>query len=90
MKSNLIMLCLLGLAGILNAQEGKVHQSFTYKYEAVYRDLPFDMPRVEAPIFPDRKVNLADFGAIGNGEELCTSAFAKAIDALAEKGGAGT
>lgn len=87
MKSNLIMLCLLGLAGILNAQEGKVHQSSTYKYEAVYRDLPFDMPRVEAPIFPDRKVNLADFGAIGNGEELCTSAFAKAIDALAEKGG---
>ena len=62
-------------------------QSSTYKYEAVYKDLPFDMPRVEAPKFPDRKVNLADFGAVGNGEELCTAAFAKAIDALAEKGG---
>ncbi len=33
------------------------------------------MPRVEAPKFPDRKVNLADFGAVGNGEELCTAAF---------------
>ena len=32
-------------------------------------------------------MNLADFGAVGNGEELCTAAFAKAIDALAEKGG---
>ena len=31
-------------------------QSSTYKYEAVYKDLPFDMPRVEAPKFPDRKV----------------------------------
>ena len=48
-------------------------QSSTYKYEAVYKDLPFDMPRVEAPKFPDRKVNLADFGAVGNGEELCTA-----------------
>lgn len=34
-------------------------QSSTYKYEVVYKDLPFDMPRVEAPKFPDRKVNLA-------------------------------
>ena len=34
-------------------------QSSTYKYEAVYKDLPFDMPRVEAPKFPDRKVHLA-------------------------------
>ena len=24
-------------------------QSTDYKYEAVYRNLPFDMPRVEAP-----------------------------------------
>lgn len=27
-------------------------QSSTYKYEAVYKDLPFDMPRVEAPKYP--------------------------------------
>mgnify|MGYP007102283507 CR=1 FL=1 len=27
-------------------------QSADYKYEAVYRNLPFDMPRVEAPRFP--------------------------------------
>ena len=33
-------------------------QSTDYKYEAVYRNLPFDMPRVEAPRFPDRTVNL--------------------------------
>ncbi len=54
-------------------------QSSTYKYEAVYKDLPFDMPRVEAPKFPDRKVNLADFGAVGNGEELCTAALPRLL-----------
>lgn len=62
-------------------------QSSTYKYEALYRDLPFEMPRVEAPTFPNRKVCLTDFGAVGNGLDLCTNAFAKAIDALSEKGG---
>ena len=46
-------------------------QSSTYKYEVVYKTCPFDMPRVEAPKFPPiAKVNLADFGAVGNGEEL--------------------
>lgn len=55
-------------------------QSADYKYEAVYRNLPFDMPRVEAPRFPDRTVNLKEFNAVGNGETLCTSAFADAIN----------
>lgn len=62
-------------------------QSADYKYEAVYRNLPFDMPRVEAPRFPDRTVNLAEFNAVGNGETLCTSAFADAINTLSKQGG---
>ena len=57
-------------------------QSEGYKYEYVYRNLPFDMPRVEAPEFPDRTVNLKDFNAVGNGESLCTGAFAEAINCL--------
>lgn len=59
----------------------------TYKYEQLYAELPFDMPRVEAPTFPDRTVSLPDFGAVGNGQNLCTEAFAKAIDTLAAQGG---
>ena len=62
-------------------------QSAEYKYEAVYRDLPFDMPRVVAPEFPDRTVNLKDFGAVGNGKDLCTEAFASAINTLSGQGG---
>lgn len=71
-------LCLMALASC---------QQQAYKYEAVYRNLPFEMPRIEAPTFPDRTVSLADFGAVGNGMDLCTEAFAKAINTLAEQGG---
>lgn len=44
----------------------------TYKYEEIYQKLPFTMPKVEAPQFPSLKVFLPDFGAVGNGVELCT------------------
>ncbi len=61
--------------------------STDYKYEALYEDLPFEMPRVTAPEFPDRTLSIADCGAVGNGAELCTEAFAKAIDSLSAMGG---
>ena len=59
----------------------------TYKYEEIYTNLPFAMPKVEAPRFPDLKVSLPDFGAVGNGVELCTEAFEKAIETLSSRGG---
>ena len=58
-----------------------------YPYESVYKDLPFAMNKVTRPTFPDRVVNLKDYGADNTGETLCTAAFAKAIDALSRKGG---
>ena len=50
-------------------------------------DLPFRMPTVQAPVIPDAQVSLPEFGAVGDGEQLCTEAFARAIDALVKKGG---
>lgn len=61
--------------------------SNTYRFEYLYKDLPFDMPRIDVPSFPKRTVNITDFGAVGNGVDLCTDAFAQAIDFVSSKGG---
>ncbi|MCD8186832.1 MAG: glycoside hydrolase family 28 protein [Rikenellaceae bacterium] len=58
-----------------------------YEYEYLYENLPFEMPRVEKPVFPDYEVNIKDFGAVGDGVFLNTEVFAKAIDHVNEKGG---
>lgn len=39
------------------------------------------------PTFPDRQFDIADFGAVGDGETDCTAAFQKAIAACAKAGG---
>lgn len=58
-----------------------------YKYEYLYKNLPFDMPQIKIPVFPDNQVSITDFGGIGDGMALNTEAFAKAMDALSKKGG---
>ena len=55
--------------------------------DALYENLPFDMPRVALPAIPDRAVVLTDFGGVGDGVALNTAAFADAIASLAKQGG---
>ncbi len=57
------------------------------KYKHYTEGLPFAMSEVKAPAIPDRQVSLADFGAVGDGIQLCTDAFAKAIELLSQRGG---
>jgi polygalacturonase len=61
-------------------KDGNPYAKYTEK-------LPFPMPEVTAPVIPGNQVNLKDFGAVGDGITLNTEAFAKAIDALVQKGG---
>ena len=68
------------ISGFAADKDGNPYAKYTEK-------LPFPMSEVTAPVIPDNQVNLKDFGAVGDGITLNTEAFAKAIDALVQKGG---
>ena len=68
------------ISGFAADKDGNPYAKYTEK-------LPFPMPEVTAPVIPDNQVNLKDFGAVCDGITLNTEAFAKAIDALVQKGG---
>lgn len=61
--------------------------SQTEKYPDLYKGIEFKMPKVQEPIIPQNSVSITDFGAKSGGQELCTKAFADAIDAVSKKGG---
>ena len=63
------------------------NESSAYKYAYLYEDLPFDMPKVERPSFPNNRVNVLDFNGIPDGITLNTDAFEKAMESLSAKGG---
>lgn len=57
------------------------------KYNYLYKNLPFKMPKIHIPRFPNKIISIVSFGGIGDGKTLNTSSFAKAIDALSQYGG---
>nr|WP_288834149.1 glycoside hydrolase family 28 protein [uncultured Flavobacterium sp.] len=60
---------------------------FAQNKPAVKSNLPFKMPEVQIPIFKADTLNIVDFGAIPNTEELCTKAINVAITKCSESGG---
>jgi polygalacturonase len=61
--------------------------SQTTLYPDLYKGIEFQMPKVQEPVIPKNSVSIIDFGAKCGGQELCTKAFADAIDAVTKKGG---
>lgn len=56
-------------------------------YRAMYDGVPFDMPTVVQPQFPDYRVDICQYGAVSDGSTLCTEAFAQAIADVNAHGG---
>jgi len=56
-------------------------------YEYLYRNLPFEMPKIQPPSFKNNVVRIEDYGGKGDGKTLNTEAFKRAIDELSVKGG---
>lgn len=76
------------ILGILCAcQSTSTEQHNDTYFEDLYEALPFDMPVVQRPSFPDYQVDIRDFGAKADGETLNTEAINNAIKAVSEKGG---
>ena len=50
-------------------------------------DIPFDMPVIQEPVFPERTIDIRDYGAVGDGKTVNTRTIARAIAACADAGG---
>lgn len=84
-KNPLLRLCLIALIGFsISSCKNKSTRS---PYDYLYENLPFEMPVLTPPSFPDYDVCITEFGGTGNGTFLNTDAFAKAIEHLSLKGG---
>lgn len=77
-KTLFTLITTLALTGVAGASN---------QYANLYKDLPFKMPLLQRPVFPNNTVSLLDFGGNADGQTLNTEAFAKAIEALSQKGG---
>ena len=55
--------------------------------DAYLQDLPFEMPAMQRPSFPDYRLSIMECGGLGNGQADNTEAFAKAMKQVSEKGG---
>lgn len=82
----------LGMAALLfvacTEKEGKTTTEQPKDETAtIYEGVEFDMPKVKETSFPDYKVSIADFGAVGDGIQSNTNAFADAIADVSKQGG---
>ncbi len=66
---------------------GSILSGGTKQNTAAVTDLPFVVPDIKEPKFPDKTFRITDYGAIGDGHTKNTQAFARTIKACTDAGG---
>ena len=84
MVKKIVPLFIIVVMGISCRANEKVSD---YKYDYLFKDLPFEMPKIHPPVFPANEVNLLEYGGNPDGISLNTDAFDKAMTDLSDKGG---
>lgn len=82
-----LRIVLVGIACFISCQSFSRAGSGMTEKDDIYKNLPFVMPEVVRPSFPDYEANIRDFGALSDGVTLNTEAINKAIKAVHSKGG---
>ena len=73
----------LGLVSCQSSAGGSDNQSL----QQYLQELPFEMPAMQRPSFPETRVLLTDCGGVGDGHTDNTQAFASAMQQVANQGG---
>src|SRR5262245_50229662 len=78
-----------GAAGLIAGTDSHGLGTAGYRSDSSpgWSQLPSVLRRIQAPVFPKRVFSVAKFGASGDGEKDCTSAFREAIAACSAAGG---
>ncbi len=84
-KTKQIMLALLLAVVPAASLQAKGKTDFSSYFDQ--KTLPFKMAEIKRPSIPSHEVKITDFGGKNDGRTLNTEAFAKAMQALKEKGG---
>lgn len=80
-----IFVALFIIAGTMSGG-GVIGDKSDGDYSFLYKNLPFQMPKVKQPSIPAYSVNIKDFGAKSGGIVSNTRAIAAAVDAVVKKG----
>lgn len=85
-RTILVTAILISALSCVNKKAG-VSVASSEKSSSAVLKLPFKMPEVQIPKFKTDTLNIIDFGAVPNTEELCTKAINEAIAKCSESGG---
>lgn len=86
MKKNLTFVSLIaGLLSLASCTQPEAPKA--YDLDSYCTDLPFEMPQMRRPEFPDNVLCLTEVGGVGDGTTDNTQAFAQGISQLSAQGG---